>query len=71
MYEKQKSKYRVLEKDGVFYPQEKILWFFWSYMIKTDPGDDIAKFSNLESAKTFLTQISKPAKPSKVIHNYP
>lgn len=22
-------KYRVIEEDGLFYPQHKVLWFFW------------------------------------------
>jgi len=29
------SKYRTVEKDGKFYPQEKIYLFFWCYFEKS------------------------------------
>jgi hypothetical protein len=76
---KPKSKYRILEKGCLFYPQEK-RWWGWSSIVGENPDIGFLghaythKFESLEKAERairvyiYCKQIPKP--PKKIIHEY-
>ncbi len=63
------AKYRIIEQDGKFYPQEKRFWlcgwvgFMWSN------NNTKVKFCTLEEAKNFIDIYSKKI-PKPIIHEY-
>jgi hypothetical protein len=62
------SKYRVLEKEGQFFPQWKFLcfWFYWE--VHPEYGGR-RYFKTLNEAKEFISEYLKPEIVKE--HNYP
>lgn len=58
-------KYRILEKGGRFYPQSKLLFWWFNY---EDYYARTVFFLDLERAKKFFDD---PPKKEEVIHQYP
>lgn len=69
------SKYRIVEKDSLFFPEEKFLLFWFNITIidfKTFRYEEV-RFKTLKEATEFLdnyTLNKTKNKSTKIIHNY-
>ncbi len=67
-----KTKYRILEIEGQFYPQARKCWL-WDFIMTSgweDSDVDRIAFSTLEEAKNFILEIEKKKTPPPVkIHH--
>ena len=70
------NKYRVLEENKLFYPEERVFLLFWCrYYHSVDVRIDVIGvelyFDNLEDAKEYICSLSKNenTKRVKIIHN--
>lgn len=68
------SKYRIVEQNDKFYPEERCLLFFWSRISTWDRTVVFFKelcFSSLKEAETFLKeQYIRESKNTKTIHKF-
>jgi hypothetical protein len=63
------TKYRILEQNGKFYPQEKRFWLCgWVGFLYENSFNEV-NFNTLEGAKDFIDIDSKKI-PKPIIHEY-
>ena len=64
------NKYRIVEENKLFYPEERFLLIFWRRYYHSVMGVELY-FDNLEDAKEYICSLSKNenAKRVKIIHN--